>query len=152
VELVLVLALFILFIAVLIPAAGALFRGAQHEAPEETALEVLQDARRLAVLNGHEVRLVFEPETHRFVWTDGTQEEHRAVADAGLAVDFLRPREGAAILLGGQLVETNPVRQLEFYADGTCDPVRLQLRGTDTAPRVVPIDPWTCAPVLEGRK
>lgn len=152
VEILLVLALLVLSLTVMLPATGSLLRGAQHETAEETALAILQDARRQAVLAGREVELTYEPVAHRFVWTDGTQTGRRPVADPGLAVEFLRPREGAAILLGGQLVETNPVPSLRFYADGTCDPVRLQLRATDAAPRVVVIDPWTCAPVLEERK
>src|SRR5882757_4199684 len=147
VEVILVLALLVLIIAVLLPAAGSLLRGAHGETAEETALAVLQDARRQAVLSGREVALRYAPAEHALVWTDGEHDGRRVFEDAAVAVEFLRPSAGA-ILLGGQLVETDPVDEMTFYADGSCDMIRLQLRAADAAPRVIPIDPWTCAPVL----
>lgn len=147
VEVILVLALLVLIVAVLLPAGGALWRGAQGETAEETMLSVLQDARRQAVIFGREVVLRYEPAEHALVWTDGVQVSRRVFAKENLKVEFLRP--GAeAILLGGQLVRTDPVGEMLFYADGTCDLIHLQLRATDAVPRVIPIDPWTCAPVL----
>jgi len=147
VEVILVLALLVLITSVLLPAAGSLLRGSRGEAAEETVLAVLQDARRQAVLSGREVALRYAPAEHALVWTDGVHDGRRVLEDAAVAVEFLRPSAGA-ILLGGQLVETDPVDEMTFYADGSCDMIRLQLRAADAAPRVIPIDPWTCAPVL----
>lgn len=147
VEVILVLALLVLIIAVLLPAAGSLLRGARGETAEETALAVLQDARRQAVLSGREVALRYAPAEHALVWTDGVQDGRRVFEDGNVTVEFLRPG-GGAILLGGQLVEADPVDEMKFYADGSCELIRLQLRPADAAPRVIPIDPWTCAPVL----
>jgi type II secretory pathway pseudopilin PulG len=147
VEVILVLALLVLIISVLLPAAGTLLRGARGETAEETALTVLQDARRQAVISGREVALRYEPAEHALVWTDGVQDGRRVLEQENVTVEFLRPG-GGAILLGGQLVEADPVDEMKFYADGSCDLIRLQLRATDAAPRVISIDPWTCAPVL----
>ena len=38
-----------------------------------------------------------------------------------------------------------------FYPDGTCTAFRVQFRVGANAWQLA-IDPWTCAPVLEGRK
>jgi type II secretion system protein H len=148
VEILLVLALLVLGAAVLLPSVSGLFRTNQSGSPEEVVAEVLQQARREAVLTGKEVALHFEPETQRFVW-DGSA--GRALGSAGprLKVDFLRPRATAAILVGGQLVETAVVPAVKFFPDGTCEPVRVQFRPAGGTPRVIAIDPWTCAPGLE---
>lgn len=147
VEVILVLALLVLIISVLLPAAGTMLRGSRGETAEETVLAVLQDARRQAVLSGREVALHYEPAEHALVWTDGVQEDRRVFEEGNMTVEFLRPGAGA-VLLGGQLVETEPVDGMRFYADGSCDLIRLQLRAAEAAPRVIPIDPWTCAPML----
>lgn len=147
VEVILVLALLVLITSVLLPAAGSLLRGSRGETAEETVLAVLQDARRQAVISGREVDLRYAPAEHALVWTDGVQDGRRIFEAGNVTVEFLRP-DGGAILLGGRLVEADPVDDMKFYADGSCDMIRLQLRVADTAPRVIPIDPWTCAPVL----
>src|SRR5258708_7424700 len=133
VEVILVLALLVLIIAVLLPAAGSLLRGSRGETAEETACAVLQDARRQAVLSGREVALHYEPAEHALVWTDGVLSGRRAFAEGGVMVEFLRPG-GGAILLGGQLVEADPVGEMKFYPDGSCEVIRLQLRAADAAP------------------
>jgi len=142
-----VLALLVLITSVLLPAAGSLLRGSRGEAAEETVLAVLQDARRQAVLSGRDVALHYEPPENALAWTDGVQAGRRVFEEGHVTVEFLRP-SGGAVLLGGQLVEADPVAEMKFYADGSCDLIRLQLRTADGAPRVIPIDPWTCAPVL----
>jgi len=147
VEVVLVLALLALVISVLLPAAGALLRGVPGETPEETVLEAVQDARRQAVLSGREVTLRYEPAPPALAWTDGVQQGDRAFGVGRVLVEFLRPGAGV-ILLGGQLVGTDPVAEMKFYTDGTCDQLHVQVRAADAAPRVIPLDPWTCAPVL----
>ena len=52
------------------------------------------------------------------------------------------------VLVGGQLVETQTLPSVTFYGDGTCSPFRAQLRNKGVDPRVLEIDPWTCAQVL----
>jgi type II secretory pathway pseudopilin PulG len=147
VEILLILSLLTLAIAVLLPAAGALLRGAHGETAEDSVFAMMQDARRQAVLSGREVALRYDPGLQDLIWSDGRQSGRRTIEDGKATVEFLRPGSGA-ILLGGELVETNPVKEMKFYADGTCDLISLQLRFTDRAPRVIAIDPWTCAPVL----
>jgi len=147
IEILVVLALLALVTAALLPAGGALLRDARRESAEDTTLDVLQEVRRQAVLSGREVTLGFAAESHALVWTDGVQTGRREFARPDVTVDFLRP-SGRAILLGGQLVETNAVKQMKFYADGTCDTIRLQWRQADRIAHVIAIDPWTCAPAL----
>jgi general secretion pathway protein H len=51
------------------------------------------------------------------------------------------------VLIGGTVVETEPLAAVTFYNDGTCTPFRVQLRANGAA-HILSIDPWTCAPVL----
>jgi type II secretory pathway pseudopilin PulG len=145
VEILLVLAMMAMASAVLIPAAGVFFRRAQQENPNDLVAEVLQDARRAAILSGKPVALRFEAGTQRFIWDGGS----RAAGEAKLRVDFLRPVATGAVLIAGNLVETGALDQLTFYPDGTCDPVRVQIRPPSGPAQVLSIDPWTCAPGLE---
>ncbi len=148
VEILLVLALLALAGAVFLPAAGAIFaRGRMGNAEEAVAI-VLQQVRREAVLHGRPLALRFDAEAQRFLWDDAAG---ASVGTAGtpVKVEFLRPRAGSAILIGGQLVETALVPVLKFFPDGTCDAVRVQVRAGREAARIMVIDPWTCAPGLE---
>jgi general secretion pathway protein H len=52
------------------------------------------------------------------------------------------------MLLGGVAVESQAMKFVTFYSDGTCSPFRAQfVRNGETSTPLV-IDPWTCAPVL----
>ena len=63
-------------------------------------------------------------------------------------MDFLSTQKARSlILVGGQAVETQTIPSVTFYGDGTCSPFRAQIR-TGLTPRVLEIDPWTCAEVL----
>lgn len=146
VEVLLVLALLALIVSIMLPAGGALLRDARETSFEGTVLAAVQDARREAVLTGREVELRHETATRTLVWSDGRRTRQVPLPGPAAAVEFLRPR-GGAVLLGGRLVETDPVARLRFYPDGTCDAVRLQLRPAGADPRVIPLDPWTCTPV-----
>ncbi len=148
VEILLVLALMALAGTVLLPVAGALFRKSGSEGPADDLAELLQQVRREAVLTGREVTLQFDADAQRFTW-DGPTGGFHALAGPRLGVDFLRPLGMRAVLIGGQLMETDVQRALKFYPDGTCEPVRVQLRSAGRASQVMAIDPWTCAPGLE---
>lgn len=149
VEILLVLAMMALTGAVLLPVAGAFFRNTTQENPGEIVAEVLQEVRREAILAGRPVTLRFDREAQRFTW-NGNSGGARAAAGPRLNIDFLRASTTSAVLIGGRLVETGAMDSLTFYPDGTCDPVRVQLRpASGGAVRVLSIDPWTCAPGLE---
>jgi Tfp pilus assembly protein FimT len=145
VEILLVLAMIAMTAAVLIPAAGVFFRHAQQENPNDLVAEVLQEARRAAILSGKPVELRFEAGTQRFTWEGGS----RVAEGPKLRIDFLRPVTTGAVLIGGNLVETGALNLLTFYPNGTCDPVRVQIRPASGPAQVVTVDPWTCAPGLE---
>ena len=150
VEVLLVLALLSLIGMVLLPAAGGLMPRSGG-GWEDNVAEALQKIRREAVVSGRELTVRFDPETRCFVWAGGTSQRLEN-AEAKLAVDFLRSTGTSAVLIGGQLVETTVIPVLHFYPDGTCDPVRIQLRAAGSVPRVLSVDPWTCAPGLEVKK
>lgn len=150
VEVLLVLALLALGGTVLISSAGTLWGRGPVARPEDAIAAVLQQVRREAVLTGREIVLRFDRRDRRFSW-DGATGSATGAAGAAARVDFLRPRPEGAVLLGGRVIETNAAPVLRFFPDGTCDPVRLQLREAGGAVKVIAIDPWTCAPGLEAR-
>ncbi|HYC69606.1 MAG TPA: GspH/FimT family pseudopilin [Opitutaceae bacterium] len=153
VEVLLVLALMALVAAVLLPAAAALVRDPGTDNPDDLVAMVLQQARREAVVSGRTVTLRFEPRERRFAWSragDPVPAGGRAVPGITRA-DFLPPERGRAMLVRGRLVETDTRRGLDLFSDGTCTAARLRFEPEGGAPRLVAIDPWTCAPGLEVR-
>lgn len=151
VEVLLVLALLALIGMVLLPAAGGLMPKSGGGGWEDNVAESFQKVRREAVVSGRELTMRFDPESRCFTWESGTSQPLQ-LGEAKLAVDFLRSTGTSSVLIGGQLVDTTVIPVLRFYPDGTCDPVRIQLRATGSVPRVLTIDPWTCAPGLEVKK
>lgn len=143
---------------------GVLVTGGLHltregaATPEETFWKAVTEARRMALLSGHDVRMSFigaaKTDKERALVlraADGT-EKHIAFEDrpGELILEFLSAQKGgASILLASQIVETSTVPFVTFYGDGTCSPFRLQIR-TGGEPRTLKIDPWTCALVLSG--
>lgn len=120
---------------------------------EEVLNYAIAQARRYAVEENREVRLSFDSREKTFhaSTTDGKRSfpvEFRGE----LQIEFLAPQKGGGtVLLGGDLVETAKTPFVTFYPDGACSAFRAQLR-TGGAARVVAIDPWTCAPMLEGKQ
>ena len=149
VETLLVLALLVLAAALLLPSAGAIFRRARLANPEEEVALILQQARREAVLRGRPVVMHFDARAQRLVW-DGSPGADLGSEDRRLEIGFLRREVKEAVLVGGRQVETSLLPAMRFYPDGTCDPVRLQLRLPEGVVRLMAIDPWTCAPGLEA--
>ena len=134
--------------------------------PHEMFWKAVQEARKTALKSEHEVRLRFDKDRKQFVLIDGlapatlaadgvTAEERPLkqfpipAAGGDLSVDFLAPsaKGASAILVGGVLIESQPMKYVTFYSDGTCSPFRAQFvrnGGVST----LSIDPWTCAPIL----
>jgi general secretion pathway protein I len=72
---------------------------------------------------------------------------------ADVMVSFLSAQKfaGGSVVLAGQVVESEALKFVTFYSDGTCTAFRLQIRtGVDS--HVLSIDPWTCAPVLTPKR
>ena len=110
-----------------------------------------QQPGREALPRGRQLSMHFDASAHRLVW-GGVEGMDFTTVLAGMEIDFLRPEPASAVLIGGRQVETSPLPAMRFFPDGTCDPVRLQLRTADGSPRLMTIDPWTCAPALKEKK
>jgi prepilin-type N-terminal cleavage/methylation domain-containing protein len=107
-------------------------------------------ARKQALEDRQSVLLSYDPRTRSFVFSEGAA--HVAAPVTGpddLVIDFhpAQPSSGSQTLVGGTLVETEPIASVTFYNDGTCTPFRVQIRANGAA-HLLSIDPWTCAPVL----
>ena len=147
-EILLVLMLFALLGAVMVGGAVSLFKSVEEHDPEAIVLSMLQKVRGEAVEKGQVVELTPLPDDAGFIWgADGVENLPKR---EGLNVRLLRPEAGGMSLIGGQL-EERPIERVRFYPDGSCDPMRVQVRRGDNR-RVYAIDPWTAAPLPEGGK
>ncbi len=148
IETIVVLMLIGMIASVLISGATSLFNSAREQDPETAVLSLFQKVRGKAVESGDVVELKPLPEDAGFIWgADGVETLPKR---EGYTVRLLSPEVVSASLIGGQL-EERPLAKVRFYPDGTCDPMRIQIRRGETR-RVYPIDPWTAAPLPEGGK
>jgi general secretion pathway protein H len=124
----------------------------KNPSPDEAFWQVVQEARKTALESSREVRLSFDQKEKAFVINDGTGPRLfpvSTVATNDLQVDFLSlQKSGSTILLGGVVVETQPLPTgVTFYDDGTCTPFRVQIRANAGA-HILAVDPWTGAAML----
>lgn len=152
-EILLALGLMALMAAVLVGGSAQLFNDKAVSA-DDVFWKAVTAARKRALLSGREVRIAFvDDRDHGKRFTIGEGADLQAfpitAASPQLEVLFLPAQKvaGSAMILAGQVVETQPLKEVLFYGDGTCTPFRVQMRvGVDT--HLHHIDPWTCAPVL----
>lgn len=152
-EILLALAIIALLASVLIGGSAQLLSDKPISA-DEIFWKTVQEGRKLALKSGLEVRLAFVDDKDKgkeFVLNNGTATQEfpvPAVSGGDLAVSFLTTQKGASsILIAGQLVETQTIPFVAFYADGTCTAFRAQFQ-RNGASHILSIDPWTCAQVL----
>ena len=144
-EIVVVLALIALVSALLIGGSGALLRAVGREDVENTALSAMASARHGAVLAGRTLELRVDDKTRVLDWGVG-----RVTLAGEDTVRLLPPLKISSLLIGGRLQE-EPVARVRFYADGTCDPFRLEIVRGPTS-HLLLIDPWTCTVLAPGAK
>ena len=148
VETLLVLAVIALLATLLLPGVNSLLRSISDEEPDGLVWDAITAAREEALTTNHTVRLHWDQKEKLLAWGDETG-AHRRKLPPGTSLQFLQPQEGNdLILVGGVLLDTREVAVVRFYPDGTCDRFRVQLREGTSAPRIMPVDPWTCAPLL----
>jgi prepilin-type N-terminal cleavage/methylation domain-containing protein len=119
--------------------------------PDEQFWKVCSAARKEALEEHRSVVLTYDPKARDFVL--GGDAHPRKVPLTGpddLVIDFhpVQSDSSSSVLVGGTLVETEPLGAVMFYDDGTCTPFRAQVRTTLGA-HILSIDPWTCAPILQ---
>jgi len=149
-ELLVVLALFGLVTALLVGGGNALLRAAARDDAGSIALGAVASARSAAVLGGRTLELRYDEKARVLDWGEG-----RVPLAGEDGVRLLPPARVSAVLIGGRLQES-ALPRVRFYADGTCDPFRLEIiRATDRSSHILAMDPWTCtalAPDKEGGK
>lgn len=152
-ELLLALAIVALIGTVLIGGSAQLLSDKPTSA-DDIFWKAVQQARKLALKSGNEVRLTFVDDRDRgksfVVKSDADLQEFPlpAATTSDLVVTFLVAQKGgSAVLIGGALVETQTIPYVAFYADGTCTAFRAQFQRS-AGVHMLSIDPWTCAQVL----
>jgi len=140
-EVLVVIALIGLISALLIGSSDALLKSIGKDDIETTALTAIANARHSAVLAGHTEELHNDAQARTLSWDDGS-----ATLTGEGTVRLLPAVKTSAILVGGQAVE-GELSRVRFYADGTCDPFRLEVVKEDKTSHQLSIDPWTCTPL-----
>ncbi|MBI5769865.1 MAG: prepilin-type N-terminal cleavage/methylation domain-containing protein [Verrucomicrobia bacterium] len=168
-EILLAIAIIALIGTVLI-GGGANLLAEKPATVDEVFDKAVQEARKLALKSGQDVRLAFKRDldSRRFTLIDSAApsvavDAFAAVPDpnAGVLAEFPVPnagdlevtflstqKGGNMILVGGVAVETTTVPYATFYPDGTCSPFRAQFM-RNGATHITAIDPWTCARMLK---
>jgi len=149
VEILLVLALIALFGWIFIGGSSAMMTD-RSLSPDDQFWKACGAARKEALEEQQSVLLSFDPKARDFVLNDGSAQTTIAVhGPDDLVIDFHAAQSDSAslVLIGGTLVETQPLLSVTFYSDGTCTPFRAQVRSNGAA-HMLSVDPWTCAPVL----
>ena len=136
-EIVAVIAIIGLISALLIGTGGEYLRTMAKDDVETVTLSAIASARHSAVLTGRELELRYDEKTRQLNWEEG-----QAVLASTGDVRLLPPSRVASMLVGGREVE-RPLARVRFYADGTCDPFRLEIVREKTS-QMLTVDPWTC--------
>lgn len=145
VETILVLAVITLLGTLLLPGVNSVLRSINHEDPHRLFWDVVTTVREEALTRNRTVLLRIDSDKNTLTWDFGT--ERRQTLPAGASIRFLQPKLGSMVLLGGTLLETDELSVIRFYPDGTCDRFRAQIT-VGKSVQVIPVDPWTCAPVF----
>jgi prepilin-type N-terminal cleavage/methylation domain-containing protein len=149
VEILLVLALLGLLSWIFIGGSTALLRD-QGASPDEQFWKACGTARKEALEEQRDVLLSYDPKVRAFVINDGGGTVTLPLPGTDdVVIDFhpVQSDASSSILVGGTLVETQPLAAATFYSDGTCTAFRAQVRAKGGA-HLLGVDPWTCAPVL----
>lgn len=142
VEIIAVLALFGLLAGILLSGSTSMLRAASEDDVEQVALGAVASARQVAVLEGRQLTLRYDEKTRLLSWGAGQ------VALAGEdGLQLLPPVTASTVLIGGKLTE-EPIAQVRFYPDGTCDPFRLEIIRNRVS-QYLAIDPWTCTALAD---
>jgi prepilin-type N-terminal cleavage/methylation domain-containing protein len=146
----------ILLVVALIGLVGWIFIGGStalmtdKASPDDQFWKATAAARKEALEEGQSVIMTFDPKVKAFVISDGSHKTTLpAVGADDLVIDFhpVQSDSSSSVLVGGTLVETEPLAAVTFYNDGTCTPFRVQIRSNGAA-HILSVDPWTCAQVL----
>ncbi|HEY1794012.1 MAG TPA: type II secretion system protein [Opitutaceae bacterium] len=151
VEVLLVIALIALVGWIFIGGSAALLSD-KGATPDELFWKAVTAARKEALEEQKSVILTYDQKARAFEIGDGASTRSIPVSGPDdLVIDFHPPPSdtSAAFLVGGTLVETEPMAAVTFYADGTCTAFRAQMRVPGAA-HILNVDPWTCAPVLSA--
>lgn len=133
-----------LFATLLLPGVNSMLAEMNARGPQQLIGESLLAARLEALETGRTVELRYDREARQFHW--GERAARAEALPPGSSLDLLPVETGASILLGGELTEAQePLRRVRFFPDGTCDPFRLRYAEAGGKPRLLLVDPWTCA-------
>jgi len=141
VEIMLVLALLALVASVTVTGTRAISEATGEADAESATQTALAGVRRTAVTTGKVATLHAAEDA--LSWDGGSQ----SLPPGDTRVLLLPPQRDALTLIGGQVSE-EPIAQVRFYPDGTCDAFRVEFK-RKAGSKIVSIDPWTSAP-LQG--
>jgi prepilin-type N-terminal cleavage/methylation domain-containing protein len=148
-EILLALAIIALVSSLAAAGVGGMIRALDRKDPVPAFWQAVTSAREMALSTGAEVGLTVDRSHRRLRWGHRADQKSGSLElPAGSTLHFFRETPGAAVLLGGELRETEEIARVRFHADGTCEAFRVELRAEGFPGRKFGIDPWTCAAVL----
>ncbi len=150
VEVLLALAIVAMAATLILPGITSLLGTINRQDPHQVLREAIASARLLALDANREVTLRFDRRNKLVVWTDGDRISSLPWP-AGATGQFLPAQRGAMTLVGGRLGEAGEMDPVRFFPDGTCDEFRAAVRSGAAAARIVTIDRWTGAEVLDAQ-
>ncbi len=146
VEVLVMVALLGVVATVFMARSADLFRANDPRA-DDAFWQAVTAARQLALDSNQIVVLRYDAEKHLLKWV-GESVPGSTVAYSGKQLQLLATNVQGAILLGGVLTETDPLKFVRFYPDGACDGFRAQLVDKDDKRMLLTVDQWTCAPIV----
>lgn len=156
IEVLLVLALIGSVTGLFLMSLDSIARTTPGDSLEGAFWAAMRDAREAAVRTRRTQAITFDPDGLQFVVTGGDTQSVSAVnrdgitdaADVGVFFMQVLPTNSFT-LLRGRLVTEREIPAMFVFSDGTCQPVTVELRFPG-GPRRLPIDPWTCAEMLDS--
>jgi prepilin-type N-terminal cleavage/methylation domain-containing protein len=157
-EILLVLALIGSVSSLVIISIGSIARTTPADALEGAFWGAMRDARETAMRTRRAQEITFDAEELRFVVegggfssTESVGVERTSDSEKFEAVFLQVLPTNTFTLLRGRLVTEREIGSMLVFPDGTCQPVTVEFRfpgGT----RRLPIDPWTCAELLDAEE
>jgi type II secretion system protein H len=157
-EILLVLALIGSVSSLMVISIGSIARTTPADSLEGAFWGALREAREAAMRTRRAQEITFDAKKLQFIvegggfaGTEAVSIERASDSEKFEAVFMQVLPTNSFTLVRGRLVTEREITSMLVFPDGTCQPVTVEFRfpgGT----RRLPIDPWTCAELLDGEE
>jgi len=153
-ELLLTIALIGLLSTMFVWNINSMLKQGEIETLENTFWDAVEIAKRDSVFNRRPYTLRFDEDALAFELVSGLEVQAFKVdtsdfgGDTDVEVAFQEELpENGSVLIGGRLVTTREIEEVQFFPDGTCSPFGVNLQVADYEIHIT-VDPWTGAEMV----